>query len=289
MNLDIPKIPEILLDNTDRNRTTPFAFTGNKFEFRAVGSSQSTSKAMTPLNLIVADQLIEFKKEVDELINAKVKKQDAILQVLRTYITHSKAILFEGNSYSKEWAEEAERRGLSNIKNTPEALIRANDGKYQQLYIRHKILSQREIEARYEIKMEKYTMQIQIESRVIGDLATNHIIPVAIQNQNILIQNVKGLQEVLDNKTFVKLSKNQVQAIKDISEHISEIKDMVYKMTEERKVANAIIDIVEQALYYNKNVLPYFSEIRSHVDKLELLVDDRLWPLPKYRELLFLK
>jgi len=289
MNLDIPKIPEILLDNTDRNRTTPFAFTGNKFEFRAVGSSQSTSKAMTPINLIVADQLMQFKKEVDQLIDAKVKKQDAILQVLRLYIKQSKAILFEGNSYSKEWAEEAEQRGLSNIKNTPEALIRANEEKYQQIYIRHKILTKREIDARYEIKMEKYTMQIQIESRVIGDLSTNHIIPVAIQYQNILIENVKGLKEVLDTKTFVKLSKNQVQAIKDISEHISEIKDTVYKMTEERKVANALTDVVEQALYYNKNVLPCFDIIRRHVDKLELLVDDRLWPLPKYRELLFLK
>ncbi len=289
MNLDIPKIPEILLDNTDRNRTTPFAFTGNKFEFRAVGSSQSTSKAMTPLNLIVADQLIEFKKDVDELIRKKVKKQDAILQVLRNYISQSKAILFEGNSYSGEWAEEAARRGLSNIKNTPEALIQANSEKFQQLYVKHKILTKREIEARYEIKMEKYTKQIQIESRVIGDLSTNHIIPVAIQYQNILIENVRGLKEVLDTKTFVKLSKNQLQAIKDISEHITEIKDTVYKMTEERKVANALTGIEEQALYYNRHVLPCFQSIRYHVDKLELLVDDRLWPLPKYRELLFLK
>lgn len=289
MNLNIPKIPEILLDNTDRNRTSPFAFTGNKFEFRAVGSSSACSKAMTPLNLILADQLMKFKTEVDQLIEMKVKKQDAILQVLRNYIRESKSILFEGNSYGDEWIKEAEKRGLSNITNTPEALIKGLSDKTISLYETHGILSKREMLARHEIKLEKYTMQIQIESRVIGDLSTNHVVPVAIQYQNILIENVKGLKEVLDTKSFVKLSKNQLQSIKDISEHISEIKDNVIKMIDERKIANKIQDVQEQAIYYNKMVLPYFEVIRYHVDKLELLVDDKLWPLPKYRELLFLK
>jgi len=289
LNINIPKIPEILLDNTDRNRTSPFAFTGNKFEFRAVGSSATCSKAMTPLNLILADQLIQFKQEVDALISKKVKKESAILQVLRRYIIESKAIRFEGNSYGQEWEEEAAKRGLSNLKSTPDALIKAFSDDTIDLYERHSILTKRELEARQEIKMEKYAIQIQIEARVIGDLSTNHIIPVAIQYQNILMDNVKGLKEVLDHKTFVKLSKNQIQSIKDISEHITEIKENVHNMINQRKVANKLTDIQEQALYYNKNVLPYFDVIRYHTDKLELLVDDKLWPLPKYRELLFLK
>jgi len=289
LNINIPKIPEILLDNTDRNRTSPFAFTGNKFEFRAVGSSATCSKAMTPLNLILADQLIQFKKVVDALISKKVKKERAILQVLRRYIVESKAIRFEGNSYSGEWEEEAAKRGLSNLKSTPDALIKAFSDDTIDLYERHNILTKRELEARQEIKMEKYAIQIQIEARVIGDLSTNHIIPVAIQYQNILMDNVKGLKEVLDHKTFVKLSKNQIQSIKDISEHITEIKENVHNMIKERKVANKIDELQEKALYYNRKVLPYFDVIRYHTDKLELLVDDKLWPLPKYRELLFLK
>ncbi len=289
LNLNIPKIPEILLDNTDRNRTSPFAFTGNKFEFRAVGSSATCSKAMTPLNLILADQLIQFKNEVDGLITKNVKKEDAILQVLQRYVKESKNICFEGNSYGEEWVVEAGKRGLSNLKSTPDALIKAFTPDTIGLYEKHAILTRREMEARHEIKMEKYAKQIQIESRVLGDLATNHIIPVAIQYQNILIENVKGLKDVLDHKTFVKLSKNQVQSVKDISEHISGIKENVNKMINERKIANKIDNLQEKALYYNKKVLPYFDLIRYHVDKLELLVDDKLWPLPKYRELLFLK
>lgn len=287
--LNIPKIPEILLDNTDRNRTSPFAFTGNKFEFRAVGSSAICSKAMTPLNLILANQLKIFKKEVDLLVAQKIRKEDAILRILRDYIISAKNILFEGNSYSEEWAEEARRRGLSNITSTPQALIKAFTDKEIALYEENGVLTKRELQARHVIKMEKYVKQIQIESRVIGDLATNHIIPVAIEYQNILIKNVRGLQEVLDNKTFVKLSKNQLQALKDISLHISEIKENVILMIEERKVANKIEDPEEQALYYNEKVFPYFEIIRYHADKLELMVDDKLWPLPKYRELLFLK
>jgi glutamine synthetase len=289
LNLNIPKIPEILLDNTDRNRTSPFAFTGNKFEFRAVGSSSTCSKPMTPLNLVVGNQLKIFKNEVDALIAKGVAKEDAILKTLRGYVKDAKRILFEGNSYSDEWVKEAESRGLSNIKSTPQALAKAMTEDVIALYEKEGILTRRELIARHGIKMEKYTMQIQIESRMIGDLATNLIIPVAIKYQNVLIENVKGLQDVLDNKTFVKLSKNQLQSIKDISEHISEIRESVIKMIEERKIANKIEDPSEQAIYYNEKVLPYFEPIRYHVDKLELMVDDGIWPLPKYREMLFIR
>jgi glutamine synthetase len=289
LNLNIPKIPEILLDNTDRNRTSPFAFTGNKFEFRAVGSSSSCSKAMTPLNLVVANQLKIFKKDVDRLLEQNLPLEDAILHTLRTYIKSCRPVLFEGNSYGDEWKEEAAKRGLSNITSTPKALVKAITPEMIDLYEREGILTRKEIMARSEIKLAKYTMQIQIESRLMGDIATNHIIPVAIKYQNILIENVKGLKEVLDNKTFVKLSKNQMQSIKDISEHISEIKDLVIEMTEERKIANKIEDTTEKAIYYSEKVFDYFEKIRYHADKLELIVDDHLWPLPKYREMLFIR
>lgn len=289
INLNIPKIPEILLDNTDRNRTSPFAFTGNKFEFRAVGSSATCSKAMTPLNLILADRLKKFKQEVEQLMAKKMKKEDAILHVLRDYVIASKSILFEGNSYSDEWAEEAAKRGLSNIKSTPQAIIKAMNEQTAALYEDMGILTKRELQARHLIKLEKYVKQIQIESRVMGDLATNHLIPVSIEYQNKLIENVRGLKEVLDHKTFVKLSKNQMQTLKDISNHIGEIKEHVFRMTEERKVGNLLENEEEQALHYNTKVYPYFEEIRRHADKLELLVNDKLWPLPKYRELLFIK
>ncbi len=288
-NLNVPKIPEILLDNTDRNRTSPFAFTGNKFEFRAVGSSSTCSKAMTPLNLVLANQLKNFKKEVDALIGNNLSKEDAILQVLRQYARDSKRILFEGNSYSDEWVKEAGQRGLPNIKSTPQALVKSLTPEIIDLYEREGILTRRELLARHDIKMKKYTMQIQIESRVIGDLATNHIIPVAIKYQSVLIDNVKGLKEVLDNKTFVKLSKNQLQSIKDISEHISEIRENIIKMKVQRKIANIIEDADKKAICYNEKVYPFFDVIRYHVDKLELMVDDSLWPLPKYREMLFIR
>lgn len=289
LNLNVPKIPEILLDNTDRNRTSPFAFTGNKFEFRAVGSSTTCSKAMTPLNLVVANQLKEFKKETDVLIENGISAEDAILQILRKYVKGCKRILFEGNSYSDEWLKEAEKRGLPNIKSTPHALVKSITPKIIDLYEREGILTKRELIARHEIKLKKYTMQIQIEARVIGDLATNHIIPVAIKYQSILMDNVKGLKDVLDNKTFVKLSKNQLQSIKDISGHISEIRENTNKMIELRKFANNIDDAQEQAIYHREHVFPFFNKIRYHVDKLELLVDDSLWPLPKYREMLFIR
>ena len=289
MNLHIPKIPEILLDNTDRNRTSPFAFTGNKFEFRAVGSSSSCAKPMLVLNLIVADQLRKFQNEVDALIAKEVTKEDAIYRIIRKYIKESKAIRFEGNSYGAEWINEAGKRGLSNITSTPKALDIMLNPASIKLFEDYNVLTGRELRARYEIKLENYIKKIQIESRIIGDLATNHIIPIAIRYQNTLIENVRGLKEVIDTKTFVKLSNNQMQSIKEISEHISAIRTLVFEMTEARKTANAMEDTREKAGFYHDPVRTFFDKIRYHVDKLELLVDDELWPLPKYRELLFIR
>ncbi|MFH1295816.1 MAG: glutamine synthetase III [Bacteroidota bacterium] len=286
---NFPKIPEILLDNTDRNRTSPFAFTGNKFEFRAVGSSQTCAPAMITINLIVADQLTKFKVDVDNLIEQKVKKDDAIFQVLRRYIIESKHIRFEGNNYGEEWVIEAAKRKLSNHKTTPEAVKALVSPKTEKLFVENQVLSKRELEARYEIRLEHYTKKIQIESRVLGDLSTNHIIPIAIKYQNTLIENVKGLKQVLDYQTYGKLSHNQMETITEISEHVDKIKTYVHDMIEARKVANKIEDVEAKADAYCYEVYPYFDKIRYHVDKLEMLVDDELWPLPKYRELLFMR
>jgi len=287
--LNIPKIPQILLDNTDRNRTSPFAFTGDKFEFRAVGSSESCAKPMIALNLIVADQLKKFRTETEKLISSGLTTQDAIYQVIRRYISESRRIRFDGNSYSDEWKAEAIQRGLSAIAETPEALKVMLRPDVVRLYAEHNVLVERELQARYAINLENYLKKIQIESRVIGDLSINHIIPTAIRYQNTLIDNVKGLKEVLDNKTFVKLSNNQMQNIKEISEHISIIRSLVHEMVECRKVANKMEELEDRVREYNTVILPYFERIRYHADKLELLVDDELWPLPKYRELLFIR
>ena len=287
--INIPKIPEILLDNTDRNRTSPFAFTGNKFEFRAVGSSANTAKPMFVLNTIMADQLLNFTIEVKKLTSKGIKREDAIFDILKRYIKESKPIRFEGNSYSEKWLEEAAKRKLSNHRSTPEALQAFISDKTIQLFKRHKVMNEKELNARYEIKMEKYVKKVQIESRVLGDLALNHILPTAVQYQNRLIENARGLKEVLDSKSFVKLSRGQLNSIKEISNHISAIKEGVEQMTEARKKANSISDIYEQAMAYKDLVLVHFNTIRKHVDKLEMLVDDEIWPLPKYRELLFLK
>jgi glutamine synthetase len=288
-SLNIPKIPEIFLDNTDRNRTSPFAFTGNKFEFRAVGSSANCAKPMIALNLALAEQLKIFRSEVDTLIEKGISKDDAIYKVLRKYIKESKRIRFEGNSYGEEWIDEATKRGLPNISSTPEALKVMTSNEVIRLFEEHDVLTKREVLARYEIDLENYIKKIQIESRIIGDLSHNHIIPTAIRYQNTLVENVKGLKEVLDNKTFVKLSNSQMQNIKEISEHISIVRQLVSEMIEKRKKANKIDDTILKAELYNKEILPFFEKVRYHVDKLELLVDDELWPLPKYRELLFIK
>lgn len=287
LSINVARIPEILPDNTDRNRTSPFAFTGNKFEFRAVGSSTNPSAAIIALNTIIADQLLKFKDEVDVLMRKKLSREEAISKILKRYVTETCKIRFDGNNYSQEWVEEAERRGLSNIKSTPEALKAFVEKDVIRAFEEHKVLTKRELEARMEIKYENYVKKIQIESRAIGDLALNHVIPVAIRYQNVLIENVKGLREILEKNLFMDLSKNQMQNIREISEHISQIISLVNQMVEERKVANRIESFEERAMAYRSNVLPYFENIRFHTDALELLVDDELWPLPKYRELLF--
>ena len=283
----VGKIPDVLLDNTDRNRTSPFAFTGNKWEFRAVGSSANCANAMTTLNAIVAKQLQDFKIAVDNLIESKnLKKDEAIFNVLREYIKESKTILFEGDGYSEEWAEEAAKRGLSNSKTTPEALKCKVDPKIIKLFGDLKIMNHVEVEARYEIELEEYTKKIQIEGRVLGDLARNHIIPTAIRYQNTLIENVTGLKDIF-GKDFENIAKEQIGLIKKISKHIEGINTNVEEMTEARKAANLLTDAQEMAEMYCEKVKPYFEDIRKHCDKLELLVDDEIWPITKYRELLF--
>jgi glutamine synthetase len=286
LKLNIGKIPEILLDNTDRNRTSPFAFTGNKFEFRAVGSSANCSSAMVVLNTIVADQLKKFRAEVDALIAKDVQKDEAILRVLRNYIISSKKIRFEGNGYGEEWVQEAEKRGLSNLKTTPLALDAMVSKSTKQVFIENNVFGEREIEARHEILLETYIKKIQIESRVMGDLALNHIIPTAIAYQNRLIENVKGLLEIGFGKEH---TETQMEIIRAVSEHVSAIKKNVDAMTEERKKANKLEDTKKKAIAYCDKVRAYFDTIRYNVDKLELIVDDEAWPLPKYRELLFIR
>jgi glutamine synthetase len=285
----VGKIPEILLDNTDRNRTSPFAFTGNKFEFRAVGSTANCATPMTVLNSIVAKQLIEFKKSVDFLIDEKkMKKDDAIFNVLREYVKDSKRIRFEGDGYGKAWEVEAKKRGLSNHRSTPEALKAKVAEKTIALYEELNIMSRVEIEARYEIKVEEYSMRIQIEGRVLGDIARNHVIPTAIKYQNILIKNVQGLKNIYGSD-FKRLSVEQLKLIEKISEHIGKINMGITDMIEERKKANKINSTEKCAEAYCNKVKPYFDQIRYHCDKLELLVDDELWPLSKYREMIMLK
>lgn len=283
----VGKIPEVILDNTDRNRTSPFAFTGNKFELRAVGSTANCANPMTVLNAIVAQQLIDFKVEVDNLISDKnLKKDEAIFNVLREYIKQSKKIRFEGDGYGDAWAKEAAKRGLSNYKTTPTALKAKISKKSLKLFEDLKIMSKVESEARYEIEIEEYAKRIQIEGRILGDIAGNHVIPTAIRYQNTLIENVRGLKAIYE-KGFEKHAKEQMNIIEEISEHIAKINKGVNEMTEARKKANNAKNAVETAALYCDEVKPYFDVIRYHCDKLELLVDDELWPLTKYRELLF--
>lgn len=288
-SIPLPKIPEILPDNTDRNRTSPFAFTGNKFELRAVGASANCAAPMIALNTIVADRLLIFVEDVKARQAAGESRPEAILNVVREYAKKSERIRFEGNCYSEEWKKEAAARGLSDNQTTVTALQAFISKPTISVFERRQILTERELHARYEIRLENYIRKIQIESRVIGDLATNHVIPVAIHYQNTLIENVRGLRDVLDQKTFVKLSKVQLQNIRDISEHINQIRVHVSGMIEARKEANQLTSVESQAQAYDSTVKPFFSVIRYHVDKLELMVDDERWPLPKYRELLFIR
>lgn len=283
----VGKIPDVLLDNTDRNRTSPFAFTGNKFEFRAVGSTANCANAMTTLNTIVAKQLVDFKKEVDTLIeNQGLKKDEAIFNVLREYIKQTKAILFEGDGYSKEWEDEAARRGLSNHKTTPVALKAKVSEKSFKLFEEMNVMNHTEVEARYEIELEEYIKKIQIEGRVLGDIVRNHVIPTAIRYQNVIVENVKGLKEIF-GADYEEYAKEQILILKKISNHINGINAKVHEMMDARKDANSLTNLEEMAYAYCDNVKPFFEEIRYHSDKLELLVDNEMWTLTKYRELLF--
>jgi glutamine synthetase len=284
MKLGIDQIPEIILDATDRNRTSPFAFTGNKFEFRAVGGSDNCATPMTVLNAIVAEQLTQFYNAVNKEIEKGEEKRLAIVNVLRQYIKESKNIRFEGDGYSEEWVKEAEKRGLGNVKTTPRSLEAYLQKKSLALFEKHGIMSHKEAEARTEIRWEAYIKRVQIEARVMGDLAMNHIVPTAIVYQNKLIANANGLQGLgIDNKAVV-------QTIKEISGYIETIKTGVREMVEERKRINKITDTHKRAIAYCDDIKEkYFETIRDAVDKLELLVDDEDWPLVKYRELLFLR
>ncbi len=286
LKLNIGRIPEILLDNTDRNRTSPFAFTGNRFEFRAAGSSSNCASPMIVLNTAVAEQLIEFKKAVDQLIDKGVKKDEAIFQILKKYIGICKPIRFDGNGYGKEWIEEAQRRGLSNITEVPEALDGYLKPSTQKMFEKMSIFTDKELEGRVEVEYEKFMKKIQIEARVLGDLATNHVVPTAVRYQTLLIENVKGLKEVFGDE-FKELAGNRLDIIRQLSEHITEIKQQVNEMISARKIANKIEDSHDLAVAYNTTVKPYLDSIRYHIDKMEEIVDDELWPLPKYRELLF--
>lgn len=285
----VGKIPEILLDNTDRNRTSPFAFTGNKFEIRGVGSSANCAEPMTIMNAIMAHQLRVFKTEVDTLIDKGLKKDEAIFNVLREYIKESKNIMFEGDGYSDDWVKEAEKRGLNNLRTTPEALKRELDEKFVSMYENLGIYTKREIEARNEIKLGKYSGIVEIEARVLADIARNHIIPSALNYQNRLIENVKGLKEIYGEKDFKPLAKEQMNLIERISENIHQIKVGVDELLVANSKARRMKDSFRQAEEYCKNVKPIFNRIRSASDSLEMMVDDELWSMTKYRELLFMR
>lgn len=287
LKLDIHKsIPELLLDNTDRNRTSPFAFTGNKFEFRAVGSAANCAQPMTVLNTILGETLAQFKVDVDALIDGGEKKEVALMQIIQKYIVESKSVLFEGDGYSDEWEKEAERRGLPNVKTTPLALDAFVTDKAKKLFAKHNIYTHGELEARHEIMLENYVKKVQIEARVIGDLASTYILPAAIKYQNVLIQNIQGLKTIDIPESGYS---NQKQIATNISDHIANISSSVQAMIQERKKANKISDTREKAIAYCDTVKIHFDKIRYHVDKLELIVDDEYWELPKYREMLFLR
>lgn len=288
MKLGISHIPEVLIDNTDRNRTSPFAFTGNRFEFRAVGSSANCSSAMSALNAVVAAQLIDFKKEIDKKMKEGMKKEQAIFDTIRLYIKECKPIRFDGNGYSDEWKEEALKRGLDCETSVPLIFDAYLSDRSIKMYESVGVLNERELHARNEVKWETYTKKIQIEARVLGDLSMNHIIPVATQYQSMLLDNLYKMRMVFDKERAARLSKEDAALIEEIASHISAIKTNVDDMVDARKSANRLEDAREKAIAYHDTVEPFLSVIRYHIDKLELMVDNQMWPLPKYRELLFI-
>ncbi|MFN3488705.1 MAG: glutamine synthetase III [Emticicia sp.] len=286
IKLGLNRIPSILLDNTDRNRTSPFAFTGNKFEFRAVGGAANSAQPMMILNTIVANQLIKFRADYDaEMNDHDGKKEEVIVKILKGYIKESKKILFEGNGYGDEWKEEAASRGLSNIASTPEALKAYLRKDFIDIFERMGVLTEREFHARYEIELENYIKKIQIESRLIGDLAMNHVVSTAVKYQTRLVQTAKALKDM----ELITEAEPVINIIKEISERVTIISKLVHEMTEARKRINHIDDIEEHAKLYGNEVKGFFEEIRYHVDKLEILIDDEDWPLVKYRELLYIR
>jgi glutamine synthetase len=289
LKLNIGRIPEIILDNTDRNRTSPFAFTGNRFEFRAVGSSANNASALIVLNSVMANQLNKFKEKVDALIEKDVKKDEAIFQVLKDLIIDSKPIRFNGDGYSEDWVKEAKKRGLTNIRNVPESLSAYLRPENKRLFESLGIFNEPELHGRVEVEYEKFIMKIQIEARVLGDLAINHIIPTAVQYQTMLLENVLRQKELFSGEEFEQMAGARKDLIKEVGSHISAIKLKRQEMIEARKKANVIEDTVKKAEEYDKKVRPFLDEIRYHIDKLELIVDNELWPLPKYRELLFVR
>ena len=289
MKLDIPQIPELLIDNTDRNRTSPFAFTGNRFEFRAVGSEANCASAMIALNTAVAEQLIEFKSEVDALIAKGEPKVSAILDVVRKYIKESKPIHFDGNGYSEEWKAEALKRGLDCETSVPVIFDNYLKEDSVKMFESTGVMTRKELEARNEVKWETYTKKIQIEARVLGDLAMNHIIPISTKYQSELIDNVYKIRSLFSEDKAVLLCGKDLDIIEEIGHRELAIKEKVEEMIEARKKANKIADEREKAIAYHDTVAPKFDEIRYHIDKLELIVDDQMWTLPKYRELLFIR
>lgn len=289
LKLDLCRVPEISLDTTDRNRTSPFAFTGNRFEFRAAGSSSNCAACMIVINAAMANQLNEFKASVDKLQEQNYSKEEALFKVLKQTITESEAIRFEGDGYSEEWKAEAKRRGLTNISHVPEALNHYISEQSKNVLIGERIFNINELNSRLDVELEKYTKKIQIESRVLGDLAINHIVPIAISYQNRLLENIIGLKKIFSEDEYEELSRDRKDLIKEISYRISSIKKQVQEMIEARKVANKMDNQREKAYAYADTVLPYLDSIRYHIDHLEMEVDDEIWPLPKYRELLFAK
>ena len=289
LHLGFGQIPELLLDNTDRNRTSPFAFTGNRFEFRAAGSSANCAASMIVINAAMAHQLNEFKAQIDELTAGGMEQEEALYKVLKETIIASQNIRFEGDGYSEGWKEEAARRGLTNICHVPEAIMKFNDPQSRSVLIGEKIFNENELNCRVEVELEKFTKKLQIESRVLGDLAINHIVPTAVIYQNRLLENLRGLKEIFSAEEYAEMAEDRKDLVREIQRRILSIKDAVQNMTEARKVANHLDSHVEKAFSYEEKVRPYLEEIRDHIDHLELEIDDEIWPLPKYRELLFTK
>ncbi|MEG2149876.1 MAG: glutamine synthetase III [Bacteroidaceae bacterium] len=289
LKLGIGRIPEILLDNTDRNRTSPFAFTGNRFEFRAAGSSSNCAGDMIVINAAMAHQLNDFKAQIDKLTEEGIGRDEAIFKILKETILASSPIRFEGDGYSDEWKEEAKSRGLTNINHVPEALMKYNDPQAREVLLGEKVLNENELISRIDVELEKYTKKVQIESRVLGDLAINHIVPIAVSYQNRLLENLRGLKEIFSTEEYEILSADRKELVKEISHRVTSIKVLVREMTEARKTANHLDSEKEKAYSYEEYVRPYLESIRDHIDHLEMEVDDEIWPLPKYRELLFAK